>query len=264
VSPELANDTAGTLAEVKEFWAKLNKPNLMIKIPATAEGIPAIMEATALGININITLIFSLDRYEEAMEAYLQGLEKRDAKGLPIDTISSVASFFVSRVDTKIDPQLETIVSENSPRSKIAASLFGKSAIANAKMAYEKYKQVFYGDRFNALRKVGAKVQRPLWASTSTKNPKYSDVLYVDELIGPETVNTLPQKTLEAFLDHGKVSMSLEKDLDSARKALDDLESIGISMKRVTYELEVEGVQSFSNSFDILFKVIEERTHKTS
>lgn len=250
VSPFLAHDSAGTLAQALELWQRVNRPNLMIKIPATKAGLPAIEEAIAAGLNVNVTLIFALERYAEVMEAYLKGLEKRAQSGLSLGSIASVASFFVSRVDTHIDPRL---LAAN------AAALQGKAAVANARLAYAAYKQVFSTPRFMKLKAQGARVQRPLWASTSTKNANYRDVIYVEELIGPDTVNTVPPQTLVAFLDHGQVRPSLEEDLTGASQALADLEAAGISMAAVTQQLEEEGVKSFSDAFTVLLQAIEQR-----
>ncbi len=263
VSPYLANDTEKTLSQAKKLWAQVNRPNLMIKIPATKAGLPAISGAIAAGVNINVTLIFSLVRYGEVMDAYLKGLEQRVAAGLPIDSLASVASFFVSRVDTNIDKRLQAQLDSDSAHADIARTLFGKAAIANARLAYAEYKKVFTSERFLKLKAHGARVQRPLWASTSTKNPAYRDVMYVEELIGPDTVNTVPPQTLTAFLDHGQVRSSLEKDLPGATKVIADLEAIGISMDEVTYELEVEGVKSFADAFTVLLDAIKAKTAAT-
>jgi len=257
VSPYLANDTTSTLEQAKQLWKRVNRPNLMIKIPATKAGIPAIIDAIAAGINVNVTLIFSLLRYAEVMDAYMRGLEKRVETGLPVDSLASVASFFVSRVDTLIDPRLQEIIAAGGQRAMDAKDLPGKAAIANARLAYADFKQTFSKQRFHALRAMGARVQRPLWASTSTKNPKYRDVLYVEELIGPDTVNTIPPQTLAAFLDHGQVRLSLQEDLAGAHQVLAHLEKLGISMTAVTSELEEQGVKSFSNSFTVLLEGIE-------
>jgi transaldolase len=259
VSPYLAQDSGGTLAQAKQLWQRVNRPNLMIKIPATQAGLPAISEAIAEGINVNVTLIFSLQRYAEVMDAYIQGLEKRVVAGLPIDSIASVASFFVSRVDTKVDSMLQTIVQEGGNQSRLAANLAGKAAIANVRIAYESFKHFFSSERLVKLHKLGAKVQRPLWASTSTKNPAYRDVMYVEELIGPQTVNTVPPQTLVAFLGHGQVRISIEEDLEEARQVFTDLESLGISMEQVTRELEEEGVFAFSDAFTVLLEAIASR-----
>jgi transaldolase len=259
VNPYLANDTAGTIAEAKRLWQEVNRSNLMIKIPATKAGIPAVKEVIAAGLNVNVTLIFSLERYAEVMDAYLSGLEKRAGSALPLDTIASVASFFVSRVDTNIDPRLQQVIDEGGPQAEGAQALLGGSAIANARLAYADYKEIFASERFQMLKAKGARIQRPLWASTSTKNPNYRDVIYIEELIGPDTVNTVPPQTLAAFRDHGQVRLSLEENLSDARQHLDELKKLGISMKQVTDQLEAEGVQAFSDAYTLLLKVVEER-----
>ena len=250
VSPLLADDTAHTVSEAKRLFTKVERPNVMIKIPATPEGIPAIERAIATGININVTLIFSNEVYAQVIEAYLRGLENRAAQGLPIGYIASVASFFVSRIDTQADKQLE---------AKGITELQGKIAIANAKMAYQLFKQVFTSERFLKLRDKGARVQRPLWASTGTKNPKYRDVLYIESLIGPDTVNTIPPATYEAFKDHGKVVMTIEQDVDEAKRVLEEFESKGFSLDAITKQLTAEGVKSFNESFETLMLTIEAR-----
>ncbi len=259
VNPNLAHDTGGTLAEARRLWALVDRPNLMVKIPATPEGIPAIRQAIAAGINVNITLIFSLARYSQVIEAYLCGLEDRLAAALPVDFLSSVASFFVSRVDTKIDPQLDAIMQQGAPGSERAKNLLGKAAIANTRLAYALFKQTFDTPRFMKMAGVGARLQRPLWASTSTKNPAYPDLRYVENLIAPHTVNTVPPQTLAGFIDHGKAALTLEDHDEDARQVLRELESLGISMDKVTQELEDEGVKSFSDAFASLLKTIEER-----
>ena len=259
VNPTLAHQTQATLDEAERLWSRVNRPNLMVKIPATKEGLPAITDATADGINVNITLIFSLLRYQEVMEAFIKGLELRLASGKPIDHIASVASFFVSRVDTKVDQQLENIIHEEGPRAELAASLRGKAAVANAKLAYSLFQDFFGSDRFNSLRLRGASPQRPLWASTSTKNPSYSDILYIQELIGLQTVNTAPENTMNAFLDHGEVRQTVTEGLEQARLQIDQLESLGVSMSRVTQELEDEGVDAFTKSYQTLIASIDKR-----
>lgn len=260
VSPYLAHDSRGTLEEAKRLWQMVNRPNLMIKIPATTAGLPAITEAIAAGMNINVTLIFSRQRYREVMEAYLSGLEKRVAQGLPVNQIASVASFFVSRVDTAIDARLMEIASGSDADAVTAARLLGKAAITNARLAYADFKKVFALDRFKRLADKGARRQRPLWASTSTKNPNYRDVMYVEELVGPDTVNTVPPQTLLAFLNHGVVRPgSLEENLDEAENTLSLLEKLGISYAAVTQRLEDEGVKAFSDSFTDLLAAVEKR-----
>jgi transaldolase/glucose-6-phosphate isomerase len=259
VSPKLAHDTDGTLGEARRLWQEVGRPNLMIKIPATRDGIPAIQQAIDEGININITLIFSLTRYLEVMKAYLSGLESRHSRGEAIQSIASVASFFVSRIDTKVDKQLELIIREESPVAAQAQELLGKIAIANARLAYQEFQKLFGSRRFKKLEKQGARVQRPLWASTSTKNPAYPDTLYVDSLIGPHTVNTVPQNTLEAFIDHGDPRETITNDVEQARQAMESLSAVGISMDAVTQELEDEGVKAFADAYEALLRTIEER-----
>jgi transaldolase/glucose-6-phosphate isomerase len=250
VSPAMATDTQGTISEARRFFARLGRPNVMIKIPATPEGIPAIEAAIADGINVNVTLIFSNEVYAQVIEAYLRGLEARASQNLPIGNIASVASFFVSRIDAIADKQLE---------EKGIADLQGKVAIANAKMAWQLFKQVFTSERFMKLRDKGARVQRPLWASTGTKNPKYSDVLYIESLIAPDTVNTIPPATYAAFKDHGRVEVAIENDLDEARRVLETFEAKGFSLKAITDKLTEDGVKSFNDSFAQLLLTIEAR-----
>jgi transaldolase/glucose-6-phosphate isomerase len=270
VSPYLAHDTQATIAQARHLWETVNRPNLMIKIPATKEGLPAIRQSIAAGINVNVTLIFSIQRYKEVMEAYLNSLEDRLLGPIPpaplpyqgrgergVGSIASVASFFVSRVDTKVDKLLESSDSVADPVA--AKALPGKAAVANTKLAYEEFRKVFNGPRFAKLQMAGARYQRPLWASTSTKNPAYPDTLYVDELIGPATVNTVPPQTLEAFREHGKVEVTVLRDLEGARQVIADLEAAGISMAQVTQELEDEGVKAFADAFTDLLKTIDDR-----
>ena len=257
VSPTLANDTRGTITEAKRLFERLNRSNVMVKIPATPEGLPAIEESIFNGININITLLFSNDVYAQVMEAYLRGLERRVEKNLPIEKIRSVASFFVSRIDTQADKQIEAKLKETGDRE--LESLLGKVAIANAKMAYQQFKQVFESERFKKVQAVGGHVQRPLWASTGTKNPKYSDVLYVESLIAPDSVNTLPPKTYEAFRDHGTVRPAIEENLDEAREVLRKFEAKGLSLGKITGQLTIDGVRSFDESFASLMMTIEAR-----
>ncbi|HEX2766250.1 MAG TPA: transaldolase [Candidatus Limnocylindria bacterium] len=253
VEPELGDDTDGTLDRARELWRLLDRPNVFIKIPATPAGIPAIRSAIAEGINVNVTLMFSVDVYREVARAYVAGLRERQARGEDIASVASVASFFVSRVDTKVDK----LLSESGDPA--ALELRGRAAIANAKLAYEAYGDIFGGEEFADLRAAGAKVQRCLWASTSTKNPDYRDVLYVEELIGPDTVNTMPLETIQAFLDHGRVERTLDRDLDQAKRQLRAVEEHGISMEQVTRELLEEGMASFGKSFDELIDTIESK-----
>ncbi len=253
VEPDLAADSQGTLARARELWARLERPNVFIKIPATEAGIPAIEGAIAEGINVNVTLMFSVDVYRRVARAYIAGLRTRLERGEDISRVASVASFFVSRVDTKVDKALN----ELGTRAALAAR--GKAAIANAKLAYEAFGEIFGGDEFADLRAAGARVQRCLWASTSTKNPDYRDVIYVEELIGRDTVDTMPIETITAFLDHGRVESTIDRELDGAKHALREVEALGISIERVTDELIEEGVASFSKSFDELIESIESK-----
>lgn len=260
VNPFLAHDTAGTLAAAQQLWQRVGRPNLMIKIPATLAGLPAITAAIAAGINVNVTLIFARERYAQVMDAYLTGLEQRVAAGLPIDGIASVASFFVSRVDTKVDGYLAGLIDRGDARADQAGRLLGKAAIANARLAYADFTHFFASSRFAALKAKGARLQRPLWASTGTKNPAYSDVLYVESLIGPHTVNTVPPQTLAALLDHGVVRPnSITEDLAGAQQVVADLETLGIAMRQVTRELEEEGVKAFADSYAALLAAVEAR-----
>ena len=257
VAPTLAHDTAATIAEARRLWTAVDRANVMIKVPATKAGIDAIQQLISEGINVNVTLIFSLERYSDVKEAYLCGLEKRMAGGLPIGHIASVASFFVSRVDANIDAQLEACGK---------TMLMGKAAIANAKLAYAQFQEKFgittSSVRWQQLADVGAQMQRPLWASTGTKNPEYSDVLYIETLIGPYTVNTMPPKTLDAFQDHGTIERTVDQNIDDARSLLRQIADIGISMDTVTDALEVEGVQKFADSFVQLLDSIEARKNE--
>jgi transaldolase len=241
VDPNLAGDTEATIAEARRLHAQIDKPNLHVKIPATKEGLPAIEEMIASGKNINVTLIFSLERYTEVAEAYIRGLERLVESGGDPSKVASVASFFVSRVDTEADKRLDEIGGHEE--------LKGKLAIANAKLAYEKYNELFSGSRWQPLATKGATKQRCLWASTSTKNPAYRDVMYVEELIGPETVNTMPEETIEAFQDHGEVALTLEQGIDEAKRLFEQLAEAGVDYDDVTRVLEEEGVQKFADSF---------------
>ncbi|MDA0768923.1 MAG: transaldolase [Chloroflexi bacterium] len=249
VNPHLAADTDGTIAEARRLYAELGRPNVMIKVPATPEGIPAVKHLIGEGINVNITLIFSLQMYAQVREAYLSGLEKLASDGGDVSKVGSVASFFVSRVDTTVDGQLEDKIRNGNPELK---GLLGQAAIANAKLAYREFNNTFGQGRFAELQGKGANVQRPLWASTSVKNPAYSDVLYVDSLIGNNTVNTLPDVTLEAYLDHGDPKLTLTDGVDAAAKAAESLEKAGVSMEQVTSKLLADGVKAFADSFDTL------------
>jgi transaldolase len=256
VDPHLAHDTDGSIIAALRLAKAVDRPNVMIKIPATAEGLPAIQAVIAEGHNINITLMFSLNQYDQVAKAFLAGLEQRVAMFHELNQVVSVASLFVSRVDTKVDPLLEKI---NTPE---ANALKGKIAIANAKIAYQHFKETFRGEQWDHLVKKGAHLQRVLYGSTGTKNPKYSDVLYVDNLIGPDTVNTMPPETIEAFLDHGKVALTLENDLDEAHAQLTQLEKLGINLNDVTHQLLNEGLKKFEQPFDSLLKTISEKQTK--
>lgn len=261
VSPDLAHDTDATIAEVRRFWKMVDRPNLFIKIPATPEGIPAIQAALSEGINVNITLIFSIQAYRDVTEAYLSALEERNANGKDISHIASVASFFVSRVDTLVDKLLDDKIkaSSDSAEQQELHLLYGKAAIANARLVYQDFKKIFSTPRFETLKHSGARVQRPLWASTSTKNPAYRDVLYAEELIGPDTVDTMPLETIENFKDHGRVALTIENNIPRAKAELEMLETVGIHYDAVTQQLLDEGVQKFADSFHQLFQGIEEK-----
>jgi transaldolase/glucose-6-phosphate isomerase len=259
VSPFLAKDTEGTIKDARRLWKAVNRPNLMVKIPATAEGIPAIEQAIGEGMNINVTLLFAQDMYEQVARAYISGLKKWTASGGEAGRVASVASFFISRIDSMIDAMLKTRLKESGDAKERALlrSLMGKVAIANAKLTYQLYKSIFSGSDWEPLGKLGAQTQRVLWASTSTKDPSYSDVLYVDELIGPDTVNTIPPATFDAFRDHGKPRASLEADLDVAHDVMDTLEAVGISMKQATDDLVTQAVKLFAEPFDKLLNSVD-------
>lgn len=264
VAPMVAHDTKATIAMAKSLHARIEQPNLFVKIPATKEGVPAIEEMIAAGRSINVTLIFSLDRYEAVIDAYLSGLERYVSTGGDPSSVASVASFFVSRVDTEVDKRLEAIAQANvgSPRAKRALELRGKAAIAQAKLAYELFERRFAEPRFVALK--AANVQRPLWASTSTKNPAYPDLYYVEHLIGPRSVDTMPDATVEAFLDHGKVEARIGEDLGQARADIAALEELGVELHQVTDQLEQEGVASFASSFDELLEALGQKASALS
>lgn len=249
VSPELAHDTEGTLEEARRLWKAVDRPNLMIKVPGTDAGLPVIQQLIADGFNVNVTLLFSVANHEKVMEAYLAGLEKRHAAGQPLDRVASVASFFVSRVDSAIDGQLQKMAEADPAKREQVLALQGKAAIANAKLAYARFLEVFSGERWERLASAGAQVQRPLWASTSTKNPDYRDVIYVEELIGRDTVNTMPLATVEAFGDHGEARSTVDQDVEGARADLAALAAAGIDLDAVTDQLQREGVDKFTKSF---------------
>ena len=250
VSPEIAGDTERTIAAARELQRRCARPNVMVKIPATPAGLPAIQTMIADGANINVTLIFGIERYVKVVEAFLAGLEQHRARGGDLGRVHSVASFFVSRVDTKVDEQLTKKMEQlDSKRRPELEGLLGRAAVANSKLAYALFTQLHSGSRWDALRSAGAAVQRCLWASTSTKNPRYRDTMYVEELIGPATINTMPVATFEAFRDHGQVELTLQKDVDGARHVLERLAMVGIDLAAITQELEDEGVSGFAKSF---------------
>lgn len=253
VSPTSANDAQATIAEAQRLWAMVDRPNVMIKVPGTSEGAIAVRTLIGAGMNVNITLLFAIEAHRRVIEAYMAGLEDRLKAGKPIDTVASVASFFVSRVDTEIDKRLDALAATatGGERDRLLA-LRGKAAIANAKLAYQLFRTEFASPRWNALRAAGAHVQRPLWASTGVKNPAYRDVLYVEQLIGPDTVNTMPPALIDAFRDHGETRRTVDADLDASRAVIDDLARAGISLDDVTDKLLTDGLASFQKSFDTL------------
>jgi transaldolase len=261
VSPTLANDTGGSIEEARRLWKAVKRPNLMVKIPGTPAGVPAVRQLTSEGLNINITLLFAQEAYIAVAEAFMDGLEAALKSGKDISNIASVASFFVSRIDTLVDSQIDAqLKNPGSPeRDQLLRSLQGKVAIANAKQAYRWYQQMIAGSRWRALAGRGANSQRLLWASTSTKNPKYRDVLYVEELIGPETVNTIPPATMDAFRDHGTVRRTLDADLAAADKVMSDLEKAGISMQKVTSQILDEGIKLFDDAFAKLINAVQQK-----
>ncbi|HET9059876.1 MAG TPA: transaldolase [Acidimicrobiales bacterium] len=258
VSPRLAYDTEGTIRDARHFHETIDMPNLMVKIPATEAGVPAVRQMISEARSINVTLIFSLERYDAVIEAYISGLEELASKGGDLSRVHSVASFFISRVDTEVDRRLE-----RSGHPAIE-SLRGRAAVAQAKLAYQLFRERFSGPRWDALASAGAHVQRPLWASTSTKNPAYPDLLYVDTLIGPDTVNTMPDATVEHFKDHGTVARTVDQGVDQARQDLDNLHEAGIDMHEVSRQLEEEGVAAFSKSFDELVQALEDKANEVS
>jgi transaldolase len=259
VSPTLAHDTQRTIHEARLLWSLVGRPNAMIKVPATREGIPAIKQLTGEGINVNITLLFGLPRYREVVNAYLDGLELRARKGSSLQHVASVASFFLSRIDVLLDPLLEKKKSLADPQADIASPLQGQAAIASAKIGYQLYKEMFNSERFEKLANQGAQPQRLLWASTSTKNPMYSDTKYIEPLIGSETINTLPVETLEAYRDHGQPRLSLEQNISHAYHVLNKLPLVGIDLDRATQQLEDEGVEKFVSALDRLMLALKEK-----
>ena len=264
VNPHLPHDTKGTTEEARRLWAALNRPNVFIKVPATAEGLPAIQQLISEGISVNVTLLFGLPRYRQVAEVYIAGIEARAAQGKPVKHLASVASFFVSRIDALVDPLLEKLMAQGGKEADLAKNARGQTAIASAKMAYQIYKEIFESDRFRKLAAQGARVQRLLWASTGAKNPDYSDVKYVEALIGPDTVNTAPLETLDAYRDHGEPRARLEQDVDEARWVLERLPELGIDIANVTRQLENEGVEKFNKPFDKLMETLAQRSPRAS
>jgi transaldolase len=260
VSPKLAHNTEETLHEARRLWKAVNRSNLMVKVPATPAGLPAIEQLIGEGVNVNITMMFSMDHYVRVAESYVRGIEALGKKGRPL-SVASVASFFVSRVDTLVDKLLEERIlqAKGSQEKDEIVSLLGKTAIANSKLVYQKFKEIFSSPRFQPLKAKGAKVQRPLWASTSTKNPKYRDVLYAEELIGPDTVDTMPPATIVAFRDHGVVRPSLEENAEESGGILDRLTMVGINLGAITQKLQDDGVKLFADSFDTLMESISKK-----
>ncbi len=260
VSPGAAHDAQATVSEASRLWASVDRPNVMVKVPGTVEGAKAVRQLTANGVNVNITLLFSIDAHRRVIDAYMSGLEDRIAAGKEISSIHSVASFFVSRVDSETDKRLESAAAANPSKATTLKALEGKAAIANAKLAYQLFQTETATPRWQGLASRGATVQRPLWASTSTKNPAYRDVMYVEQLIGPDTVNTMPPQTIEAFRDHGVVERTVDANLDRARAEIDSLEQHGISMRDVTDKLLTDGLASFQKSFETLIAGLQKKT----
>ena len=260
VNPHLAHDTKGTIVEARRLWRALNRPNVFIKVPATAEGLPAIQQLISEGINVNITLLFGLPRYRQVAAAYLAGLEARVARGESVEHVASVASFFVSRIDTLVDPMLEHLIAQGGPTADAAKQVRGQVAIASAVAAYQIYKDIFRSESFLKLADRGARVQRLLWASTSTKNPDYNDLKYVESLIGADTVNTVTVGTLDAYRSHGEPKARLEQNIESASRTLQRLPNIGINIDKVTQQLEDEGVEKFNRAFDKLMNALTQKS----
>ena len=263
VSPLLAHDTARTIADARRLWVALARPNVMIKVPGTAEGLPAIQQLIGEGINVNITLLFGLPRYRQVAEAYIAGLETLAARGKPMRTVASVASFFLSRIDALLDPTLEKLMTTDKSIADLANDFHGQVAILSAKSAYQIYREIFEGERFSKLKAQGARTQRLLWASTSTKNPAYSDLKYVEALIGPETINTIPLETLAAYRNRGTPVLRLSEDGVKAAGTLRRLSEVGIDLDAVTRQLEEEGVQKFVKAFDVLMNALKEKQSQT-
>jgi transaldolase len=264
VNPHLAHDTKGTIEEAHRLWAALNRPNVLIKVPATYDGLHAIRQLISEGINVNVTLLFGLPRYRQVAEAYIAGLEARAAQGKPVKHIASVASFFLSRIDTLVDPIVEKFLEPVGKKAEIANKVHGQVAISSAKAAYQIYQEIFGGNRFKKLADQGARAQRLLWASTSTKNPAYSDVKYIEELIGPDTVNTVPLETIDAYRDHGDPKLRLEQDVEGAHWIMAQLPELGIDIDGVTQKLEDEGVKKFDTPFDKLMETLAKKSQENT
>jgi transaldolase len=260
VSPGAANDARATISEATRLWATVDRPNVMVKVPGTVEGALAVRQLTANGVNVNITLLFAIEAYKRVIDGYIAGLQDRVQAGKEISTIHSVASFFVSRVDTEVDKRLEASIAKSPANQQTLKALEGKAAIANAKLAYKLFQSEIAFPRWTALAAKGATVQRPLWASTSTKNPAYRDVMYVEQLIGPDTVNTMPPQTIEAFRDHGVIARTVDVGVDESQRTIDALEQNGISMRDVTAKLLTDGLASFQKSFETLLVGLEKKT----
>ncbi len=262
VNPHLAHDTKGTIEEGRRLWVALNRPNVFIKVPATSDGLPAIRQLISEGINVNVTLLFGLPRYRQVAEAYIAGLEARAAQGKPVKQLTSVASFFLSRIDTLVDPLVEKFLEPGGKKAEIAKKVHGQVAISSAKAAYQIYKEIFGSDRFKKLADKGARGQRLLWASTSTKNPDYSDIKYIESIIGSDTVNTVPLETIDAYRDHGDPKLRLEHDVKEANLIMTRLPELGINIDKVTQQLEDEGVKKFNEPFDKLMETLTKKSSK--
>ncbi len=259
VNPHLARDVEGTVSEARRLWKTLDRPNVFIKVPGTREGLKCVRRLISEGVNVNVTLLFGLPRYRKVAGAYISGLEDRAAAGKPLERISSVASFFLSRIDVLVDPMLEEIIAGGGKKAGLAEKVRGQLAIASAKEAYQIYREIFGGKKFRKLAEKGARPQRVLWASTSTKNPNYPDVKYVEPLIGPETINTLPQETLNAYRDHGDPAPRLEQGVREAGETLYQLRELGIDIDQVTRDLEDEGIEKFNKPYDALMNTLEDK-----
>ena len=265
VSPGVAHEHSATVEEAKRLWATVDRPNVMVKVPGTEQGAIAVRQLTAAGINVNITLLFSIDAHDRVIDAYMSGLEDRIATGNPVDHVFSVASFFVSRVDTEVDKRLDALIKTANPQDRDRLKMLrGRAAVANAKLAYRLFRRRFSEDRWTALEQQGARLQKPLWASTGVKNPAYRDVMYVEELIGPDTINTMPPALIDAFRDHGDVQRTVDKRIGAAEGLLREIEAVGVSMRDVTDKLLVDGLASFQKSFDSLTAGIEQKMSQLS